>query len=110
MEFDLSVFEKQNEMNEIAREKYVRLVEKEKALKNRIGERRITQVKIAAQVGISDSMISFWLKKERELGIASVMKMLDTLLNEEALLNLRIESEVERLEGVRAGRRNHAGK
>ena len=90
MEFDFSIFEKENELNETLRFKYEKLQQEERTLNGGSG-RRITQVKIAKQVGISDSMISRWLKKERYLSRDIITKMAETLLIEEGLLNLRKE-------------------
>lgn len=92
MEFDLSIFEKQKENNEILRAKYEKLANIEKGLHNSPGYRRITQNKIGKAVGISDSMISKWLKNERELSVETILRMAEVLLIEEGLLNLRIEN------------------
>lgn len=93
MEFDFSVFEKQKQYNEILRAKYEALVEEEKGIVGGSG-RRITLKKMGQQVGVSESMISRWLKGDRELNSEAIVKMADVLLNEKALLEMKKEYRV----------------
>jgi len=71
--------------NEYLREKYNRLVAKEKEMVGGHG-RRLTQNKLGARMGISDSYISFWLKKQREFDFEILERVAAVLLEEEALL------------------------